>query len=152
MNKTPCQQKACELVEYLRVVLCEAKGTDKKTPGICEILSPQEIQVLLAVGGRGPATMSAVAAAVQLSLSSVTGIVDKLEEKRLVVRGRSSEDRRVVKAELTTEGRRLHALALDGHIRFAHSMLTALDPQEQDRLVALFRKVAGAIQAAKAGA
>ncbi|OGS00519.1 MAG: hypothetical protein A3G41_06675 [Elusimicrobia bacterium RIFCSPLOWO2_12_FULL_59_9] len=149
MNKTPCEKKACELVDYLQVVMGEARGTDKKNRSICDILSPQEIQVLLTVGRQGPCTMSEIADSIQLSLSSVTGIVDKLEEKKLARRGRSSEDRRIVQAELMNEGRRLHKLALEGHIQFAHNMLKALDGEEQDFLVKLFRKVAAAIQSAK---
>ena len=45
---------------------------------------------------------------IHLSLSSVTGIVDKLEEKALLRRDRSHEDRRIVQAGLTEEGRRMY--------------------------------------------
>ncbi|HVE13837.1 MAG TPA: MarR family transcriptional regulator [Elusimicrobiota bacterium] len=152
MNKTPCQQRACELVDYLQVVMGEAKGTDKKTPGVCEILSSQEIQVLLTVGRRGPCAMSQIADAIQLSFSSVTSVVDKLVEKGVLQRGRSVEDRRLVTAEVTEEGKRLYVTARDGHIRFAHSMLSALDSGEQELLVKLFKKVATAIQEAKKAA
>ena len=152
MNKTPCEKKAGELVDYLQIVMGEAKGTDKKNKSLCELLSPQEIQVLLTCGRRGPCIMSSISAAIHLSLSSVTGIVDKLEEKKLARRDRSTEDRRIVQVELTDEGRRLHKLALEGHIQFAHSMLKALDPEEQDSLVKLFRKVAEAIMGAKRAA
>lgn len=149
MNKTPCEKKACELVDYLQIVMGEAKGADKRNRGLCESLSAQEIQVLLTCGRHGPCIMSEISDEIHLSLSSVTGIVDKLEGKKLVRRDRSNEDRRIVQVELTDEGRRLHKLALDGHIQFAHSMLKALDPQEQDVLVKLFRKVAEAIMEAK---
>ncbi|MBI3547564.1 MAG: MarR family transcriptional regulator [Elusimicrobia bacterium] len=152
MNKTPCETRACELVDYLQTVMGEMKGTDKKNQTVCQILSTQEIQVLLALGRRGPLIMSDIAEGIQLSLSSVTGIVDKLEEKRVVQRERSGEDRRIVQAELTEEGRRLHKLALEGHIRMAQSMLQALDAKEQETLVALFKKVAKAIAEAKQAA
>jgi DNA-binding MarR family transcriptional regulator len=79
-------------------------------------------------------------------LSSVTGIVDGLEKRRVVRRLRSEEDRRVVTAELTAEGRRLYKLARDGHVEFARRMLRALDAGEQDALVSLFRKIAEAIK------
>jgi DNA-binding MarR family transcriptional regulator len=151
MNKTPCEKKACELVDYLQIVMGEAKGTDKKNQSVCEILSPQETQVLLAAG-KGPCIMSAVSEAIHLSLSSVTGIVDKLEKKKLVRRDRSVEDRRIVRVELTEEGRKLHQLALEGRIRFAHNMLKALNAEEQDALVRLFRKVAEAIVEGKKAA
>ena len=56
-----------------------------------------------------PRTMSEVANALQCDNSNVTGIVDSLEEKGLVRRRPSQEDRRVKLIELTTEGRRVHA-------------------------------------------
>jgi MarR family transcriptional regulator, organic hydroperoxide resistance regulator len=56
-----------------------------------------------------PRTMSEVAAALQCDNSNVTGIVDSLEEKGLVGRRSSEEDRRVKLIELTPEGRRVHA-------------------------------------------
>jgi DNA-binding MarR family transcriptional regulator len=56
-----------------------------------------------------PRTMSEVANALQCDNSNVTGIVDSLEEKGLVRRRPSEEDRRVKLIELTAEGRRVHA-------------------------------------------
>lgn len=56
-----------------------------------------------------PRTMSEVANALQCDNSNVTGIVDSLEQKGLVRRRPSEEDRRVKLIELTPEGRRVHA-------------------------------------------
>jgi MarR family transcriptional regulator, organic hydroperoxide resistance regulator len=56
-----------------------------------------------------PRTMSEIANALQCDNSNVTGIVDSLEEKGLVRRRPSEEDRRVKLIELTPEGRRVHA-------------------------------------------
>jgi MarR family transcriptional regulator, organic hydroperoxide resistance regulator len=56
-----------------------------------------------------PRTMSEVANALQCDNSNVTGIVDSLEQKKLVRRRPSEEDRRVKLIELTPAGRRVHA-------------------------------------------
>ena len=56
-----------------------------------------------------PRTMSEVANALQCDNSNVTGIVDSLEQKGLVRRRPSEEDRRVKLIELTAEGKRVHA-------------------------------------------
>ena len=55
-----------------------------------------------------PRTMSEVANALQCDNSNVTGIVDSLEQKGLVLRRPSEEDRRVKLIELTPEGREVH--------------------------------------------
>ena len=66
--------------------------------------------------------------AICLSLSSVTGLIDRLVEKRLVRRDRSNEDRRQVQVELTAEGRQLHEAALESHLEFADKLLKAEHP------------------------
>ncbi len=56
-----------------------------------------------------PRTMSEIAAVLHCDNSNVTGIVDGLEERGLVVRQPSEEDRRVKLIALTAEGRRVRA-------------------------------------------
>jgi len=141
------EERAQKLVDCLQAITMEAKGADRSNPSVCQILGPQEIQVLLALGLRGPLIMGDVADAIQLSLSGATGIVDKLALKKVVRRDRSQEDRRVVHVELTAEGRRLYKLARDGHIALARRMLGALGAAEQDELIDLFRKISDAIAA-----
>ncbi|NTU70679.1 MAG: MarR family transcriptional regulator [Coriobacteriia bacterium] len=52
----------------------------------------------------GPLRMTALAERMQTSQASLTGIVDRLEERGHVARVRSSEDRRVVEVEITESG------------------------------------------------
>jgi DNA-binding MarR family transcriptional regulator len=56
-----------------------------------------------------PRTMSEIAAVLHCDNSNVTGIVDGLEERGLVVRTPSARDRRVKLIALTAEGRRVRA-------------------------------------------
>ena len=93
--------------------------------------------------------MSDIAAKLQLSLSSITGIVDKLEAKKIVRRSRSIEDRRIIHVVLTDEGHKVYKTAMDGHLEKVRTHLNALSPQEQDIFIALFRKIAGVIKANK---
>src|SRR4051812_40331647 len=73
-------------------------------------------------------TAAELARECQLDAGSMTRTLDRLEAKGLVVRERSSEDRRVVNLELTTEGRRAAAeipqtlcRVLNAHLRgFKH--------------------------------
>jgi DNA-binding MarR family transcriptional regulator len=54
--------------------------------------------------------MGALADALDVSQASVTGIVDRMEQRGLVERQRDDEDRRVVRVATTDEGRRLIGL------------------------------------------
>jgi len=136
------QSKARELAKSIEIVMSQARCADKKSARLCESISQQEVRVLLILGRGGPTSMCEIADAVGLSMSSVTGLVDKLEEKKLVRRERSTDDRRIVRVELTEPGRETHTVAMEGQIEFARGLLEALAASEQEDLLALFRKLA----------
>lgn len=84
--------------------------------GRLEGLQRQQFWVLGALAG-GPKRMSDLAECANTSQPSLTGIVDRLEERGLVERRRSVADRRVVEVALTSEGsvemRRAHERMLE---------------------------------------
>lgn len=143
-------QKARELVDKLQLVMEGAECAAKDAPAIGEALSKQEICALRAVGRSGCSIMSAVAGAIRLSLSSATGLIDRLVEKKLVRRDRSAEDRRIVQVQLTDEGRAVHAAAVENQVRFVRGALKALTADEQDALLALVGKMSETIKTKKA--
>jgi DNA-binding MarR family transcriptional regulator len=96
--------------------------------------------------------MGRLADAICLSVSSATGIIDGLIEKGLVRRERSTEDRRVVQVVLTESGRAVHAEAMAAPVEFARGLLQGLSAEEQESLLALFRKTAARLEAEKRAA
>jgi DNA-binding MarR family transcriptional regulator len=82
-----------------------------------DALNVKEVYVLLSIGTQGAMTMSAIARALQMTLSGVTTVIDKLEAKQLVSRVRSTSDRRIVNVELTKRGRSSYALLERGHLK-----------------------------------
>jgi DNA-binding MarR family transcriptional regulator len=69
-------------------------------------LAPQQMIALRILGG-GPRKMSELAQALFCDNSNVTGIVDRLEERKLVRREAAEGDRRVKLLVLTKEGERM---------------------------------------------
>lgn len=143
------EDKARRLVANLQTLIEEAQSVDKTKSPVSEKLSTQEIRVLRTVGRQDCCTMSGIANSICLSLSSVTGLIDRLVEKRLVKRDRSADDRRVVQVEFTDEGRDLNEAATARQVDFARDLLKGLNAEEQDALVALMNKVAARIAAEK---
>jgi DNA-binding MarR family transcriptional regulator len=129
--------------------MTETHRNDKKLVNVFNTFSPQEFHVLMIVGQTGHCIMSDIADKVQLSLSSITGIVDKLEAKKIMRRNRSGEDRRIVEVVLTDEGREVYKTAMEGHLEFVRSLLNALNPHEQDVFLSLFRKIAEVLKGKK---
>lgn len=133
--------KSEELAGYIREIREKLHTADKRNPKTAAVLSVQEAHVLLSIGGRGRMTMSEIARRLHLSLSSMTAVVDKLEKKKFVSRGRQKDDRRVVEVALTRAGAKFYKLVREGHMQVMEKFLTALSTPEQDTLLTLFRKI-----------
>ncbi len=104
-------------------------------------LSRGETTLLASLAEQGQATMSEISSLLGLALSSTTGLVDRLVERRLVQRSRAESDRRTVRVVLTSRGRRaLDAYNID-RIRLGRGMLERLDPKERETLLGFFRKI-----------
>lgn len=95
-----------KILQSLRRIIRAVDLHSRKLSTQYKITGPQ-LSCLLVVNDRGPVTVSSLARAVHLSPSTIVGILDRLEQKGLVLRQRSSQDRRVVNLEITEDGRRL---------------------------------------------
>jgi len=71
-------------------------------------LTPPQLHVLLWLGTDGALTMGELAKRSGVADKTLTGVVDRLERDGLLQRERDSEDRRVVRANLTRKGATLH--------------------------------------------
>ena len=67
------------------------------------------LNVLILLEGTGPLPMSRLAESLDISVASITGVVDRMEARGLVQRRRDAEDRRVILVEPAEGGRRLFA-------------------------------------------
>jgi DNA-binding MarR family transcriptional regulator len=135
------EDKVQELSGYFHVLGKRMKKMDRSDPVLCELISGQEAHVLHNVGMAGSLTMSEIASAIGLSLSSATALVDKLEERKWVKRDRSEEDRRVVRVVLTGQGAKFYDLIEKMHLKLTRDILGTLDEAEQSQLLTLFRKI-----------
>jgi DNA-binding MarR family transcriptional regulator len=68
-------------------------------------LTPPQIHLLLWLGHDGPLTMGELCRRCGVTEKTMTGLVDRLEKRRLVERERDAKDRRVIHARLTPAGR-----------------------------------------------
>ncbi len=68
-------------------------------------LSYQQAQVLSFLKDKSPVTMTALAKEFDLTRAAMTGLIDRLVEKRLAVREYDSKDRRVVLIRISESGK-----------------------------------------------
>lgn len=104
-------------------------------------LSRSEMALIRYLADHGASTMTEVSGGLRLALSSATGVVDRLVERKFVERERPAEDRRQVVVTLTRTGSRMHETIVADRSRFGVAMLEALSPEEREQLLALFRKM-----------
>jgi DNA-binding MarR family transcriptional regulator len=98
-------------------------------------LTYAQSQVLFYVADHAGCHMGDVAKAFGVTMPAVTHIVDRLEQKRFVVRGDHPADRRVYLLDVTPQGQalveELHALQLRG----VEEVLTRMSAEDRTRVV-----------------
>jgi len=87
----------------------------------------------------GPLSLGDLASKLLVTGGNVTFVMDRLEGRGLVARYRSPEDRRVVQARLTPEGRDLISSVFPGHAEYVEYLCRHLDPEEQEELRRLLK-------------
>jgi DNA-binding MarR family transcriptional regulator len=91
------------ILRALRRIIHSVDLYSKELAATNRITAPQ-LMCLLHVVNSGPVSATAIGREVHLSPSTVVGILDRLEEKGLIARERSREDRRIVRVTATPEG------------------------------------------------
>ena len=106
--------------------------------------SANEKALLRFLRDNGPSNMSDISSHLRLALSSTTGVVDRLVERKVVKRARAEDDRRTVRVLLTDRGRRALEAFAANRVRLGRAMLDRLEPRRRKTLLELFRRMAGA--------
>ena len=104
-------------------------------------LTPPQFYVLATIGYAGRLPFGEIGAKMMVTVSNLTGIVDRLEEKKLVLRERDEHDRRVVHVVLTDKGAKLFKNAIPLFEKSIAGIFANLDKAQQKELSALLRKL-----------
>lgn len=105
-------------------------------------LTAPQLAALQAIERLQPVTSGALAKSIHLSQATLTGILTRLESRQLVVRVRSTSDRRSVLVELTEAG---HTVLQDApsllQDQFRRELLM-LEEWEQNQMLATLQRIA----------
>jgi len=112
-------------------------------------LTAPQLTCLRHLRATGPVLAGELARGVSLSQATVTGILDRLEDRELVARRRSTEDRRCVLVELTDAGGELVATApMPLHERFSRR-LAELPEERRDRIRTVLDEIVEMMEAGR---
>jgi MarR family 2-MHQ and catechol resistance regulon transcriptional repressor len=113
-------------------------------------LGLSEFMILEALLHKGPMTMSALCEAALLANASMTSAIDRLEQKQLVERTASKDDRRVRLVQLTPEGAALIKRLFARHLRDLDEVMKDVPAAERAELRRSLKTIGLAAQAATA--
>lgn len=106
-----------------------------------------QLVCLLTIQEKGPLTATAIAPEIHLSPSTVVGILDRLEEKKLIQRNRDKKDRRLVNVMITDLGRKLLKEAPSPLQEKLAEALLNLPELEQDTIALSLEKIVALMEA-----
>jgi DNA-binding MarR family transcriptional regulator len=104
-------------------------------------LSPQDGRAMMTLSGHGPITMTDFSEMLGVPLSTATRMVERLIEKGLAVRSRIEDDRRVVRVDLSEEGKKLHEKFAEHRRAIGSAMLSPLTHGEREIFIELMSKI-----------
>ncbi len=104
-------------------------------------LTPPQFYVLATIGYAGGLPFGEIGEKMMVTVSNLTGIVDRLEEKKLVVRERDARDRRVVRVTLTDKGSKVYRNTIPVFEKSISQFFSPLSKTQQKELAGLLRKL-----------
>ena len=135
------QPEACRAWELLTRLFFAQRGQLPSLAGELD-LSPVQCHVLHLMQPDQPIPMGRLAETLACDASNVTGLVDRLESRGLIVRRASADDRRVKVILLTPTGARLRA-ELHQRLAAPPDPFQRLSEAEQRTLVRILERLLG---------
>ncbi len=107
-------------------------------------ISKLNLHLLMLLEVNGPQAMSSLAGLADVALPNLTGIIDRMEERKLVRRVRDKQDRRVIIIHTTSEGRACLAELETVRREELRRILQQLEPAEQELCLRAMQAIARA--------
>ena len=133
-------------MELFRTIQASYRSLRERSDGFIESyeLSRPQFEVISALGNTAGLTLKELSRRLPVTKGTLTGVINRLEERGLVRRSASDSDRRSTVATLTEAGEALYEEVFTGHVSYLKKYLDVLDPQERETLSRLLMRVQAA--------
>jgi DNA-binding MarR family transcriptional regulator len=136
-----------ELTNYIEELVYNMKLMELTSlDNLNDNINLQELQLIIYLGKSGSKRMNEIANQLQLGMSHITYIVDKLIEKGLVARQRPEDDRRVVNVELSKKGKDVFSRHREQKKDLSKKILQSLNNNEGEMLINIMKKITQAMK------
>ena len=120
---------------------------DRSDPILTANLTMSQLKIMLALSLRGGASGQELAKVMQVSLATITGIVDRLAGQDLVTRREDPRDRRIRRVELTPSGQEVIDGILTAGAAHQRRLLERLDLEALETVERAMRLMLAAAEA-----
>ena len=122
---------------YQAFSLYDAEGLRKSGSG----LTPSQARVIFTLGGTEGMTCKDIGDLTLITKGTLTGVVDRLEEKGLVERWSVEGDGRKTIVALSRRGERVYEKEFPRHVEFLKSKFDNLSASDRNRAARLLQKI-----------
>jgi len=122
---------------YQAFSLYDAEGLRKSGSG----LTPSQARVIFTLGGTEGMTCKDIGDRTLITKGTLTGVVDRLEEKGLVERWSVEGDGRKTIVALSRRGERVYEKEFPRHVEFLKSKFDNLSASDRSRAARLLQKI-----------
>jgi DNA-binding MarR family transcriptional regulator len=130
------------MIDLVRSIKNETENCGKLCGGVNE----RELTIIVFLGQNKNVRMSDIANNVDAPMSTLTNVMDKLVEKKLINRDHSGEDRRVINVSLTQAGKDAYRNVLNQKKKVAERMLSQLSDKDQTKAINYLTDLASVIR------
>jgi DNA-binding MarR family transcriptional regulator len=115
------------LHSLVRGIKAEAERCSETCGGVTE----KELGVISFVGEKQNVKMTEIAEDIETPMSTLTNIVDKLVDKKILVREHSSDDRRSINVTLSASGKLMYKTLVERKKQIAEKLLSQFNEKDQ---------------------
>jgi MarR family transcriptional regulator, organic hydroperoxide resistance regulator len=134
-----------QILEAIVYLATESRRITKELARRADLTGPQ-LTVIKVLEGVGDLSLSGLSERIRAQNSTVTGIIDRMEREGLVVRARSTEDRRVVHIRLTEDGAKIARDISVEPMEIFRQALESLAGEEVRDLLRVLTRIAQRVQ------
>ena len=124
---------------YQAFSLYDAEGLRKSGSG----LTPSQARVIFTIGGTEGMTCKDIGDITLITKGTLTGVIDRLEEKGLVERWSVEGDGRKTIVALTRRGQRIYEREFPRHVDFLKTRFDKLSAGDRKQATQLLQKIRG---------
>jgi DNA-binding MarR family transcriptional regulator len=104
-------------------------------------LTPSQARVVFTIGGTDGMTCKDIGEVTLITKGTLTGVVDRLEEKGLVERWSVEGDGRKTIVALTRRGERVYRKEFPAHVEFLKEKFDGLSARDRQQAISLLQKI-----------